>query len=135
MEHQDGPVNGTAGITPSGEWWYQPSSIFNGREYFLVEVYDNDGFANEREICVASVADSSDPILRCQGQIGSVTDNLTEQNKMDEDGGTETSTIYFHDKNNQLCPIKSTCQIMEPLDITKMDGTAWLTNQTDNQTD
>ena len=131
------PVNGTAGITPSGEWWYQPSSTFNGREYFLVEVYDNDGFVNEREICVASVADSSDPILRCQGQIGSATDNLTEQNKMDEDGGTETSTIYFHDKNNQ--PLSY--QIINLPDngtagyYKTTDGTAWLTNQTDNQTD
>ena len=130
------PVNGTAGITPSGEWWYQPASTFNGRDFF-VEVYDNDGFANEREICVASVADSSGPILRCQGQIGSTTDNLTEQNKMDEDGGTETSTIYFHDKNNQ--PLSY--QIINLPDngtagfYKTTNGTAWLVNQTDNQTD
>ena len=131
------PVNGTAGITPSGEWWYQPANTFNGREYFFVEVYDNDGFANEREICVASVADSSGPILRCQGQIGSTTDNLTEQNKMDEDGGTETGTIYFHDKNNQ--PLSY--QIINLPDngtagyYKTTNGTAWLVNQTDNQTD
>ena len=130
------PLNGAAGITLSGEWWYQPSSVFNGREYFTVEVYDNDGFANEREICVASVADSSGPILRCQGQIGSATDNLTEQNKMNEDGGTETGTLYFHDKNNQ--PLSY--QIINLPDngttgyYKTTNATAWLTNQADNVT-
>ena len=34
-------------------------STFNGREYFFVEVETTTGFANERESCVASVADSS----------------------------------------------------------------------------
>ena len=67
----------------SGEWWYQPASTLN-EESTLVEVYDNDGFANEREICVASVADKV-ALFSGVSQIGSTTDNLTEQNKMDED--------------------------------------------------
>ena len=130
------PDNGIAGITPDGYWWYKPNTGFNGRDYFTLQVTDNHGHTNDREVCVASVSDNNDPILRCQSKIGNTTDNNTEY-PVDEDKEI-TKTIYFHDTNQPLTyNIVNLSETVTGTGYYKTaNGTAWLsdTTQKDNST-
>ncbi len=94
--------NNTVVITTNGRWWFQPDRNFNGRQYFSVKVFDNDGHSQDKRICVASVthqSDNSTPILRCQNQLADTNDNLFTYSI--NEGDNLTKTIYAHDQNNQ----------------------------------
>jgi hypothetical protein len=89
-------------ITSNGRWWFQPDIKFNGRQYFSVKVFDNDGHNQDKRICVASVtheSDNSTPILRCQIQLTDTADKTFFYSI--NEGDNLTSVIYAHDQNNQ----------------------------------
>ena len=94
--------NNTVVITPNGRWWFQPDRNFNGRQYFSVKVFDNDGHNQDKRICVASVtheSENSTPILRCQNQLADTRDNVFAYSI--NEGDNLTKAIYAHDQNNQ----------------------------------
>ena len=94
--------NNTVVITPNGRWWFQPDRNFNGRQYFSVKVFDNDGHNQDKRICVASVtheSENSTPILRCQNQLANTKDNVFAYSI--NEGDNLTKAIYAHDQNNQ----------------------------------
>ena len=132
----EGPSNGTAGITTDGYWWYKPDDNFTGRDYFTTQVTDNHSHTNEREVCVASTKNDSDPILRCQNKIADATDNNTKYS-LNEDNEI-TKTLYFLDDSDQ--PL--TYRIINLGDngtngyFKTANGTAWLSDavQKDNST-
>tara|TARA_B100000674_G_scaffold496043_1_gene525065 strand:- start:5023 stop:7971 length:2949 start_codon:yes stop_codon:yes gene_type:complete len=89
-------------ITPNGRWWFQPDRNFNGRQYFSVKVFDNDGHNQDKRICVTSVTNQSEnstPVLRCQNQLANTSDNVFAYSI--NEGDNLTKTIYAHDQNNQ----------------------------------